>query len=223
LEAAERRMADAEDAAFLRKTLYGQELTDEQCEEMIAAAKRRLERREDALDHARKLVAAKVASELSLETFLEEVDGAQKEVDLALSRAKLTRALTEMARLEESLETKLAQRPSEAGQIAERFDGDGVFTAAAMARIEAAFEKQFGKPMPVSARGDTAVHRALGFDHRGRLDVAIFPDAPEGIWLREYLVQNRIPFFAFRQAVPGKATGAHIHIGPMSTRFRLGG
>ena len=71
--------------------------------------------------------------------------------------------------------------------------------------------------------GETAVHRSLGFDHRGRVDVAISPDQPEGVWLRHYLTDNHIPYFAFRQAVPGKATGAHIHMGPMSTRLKLGG
>jgi hypothetical protein len=55
------------------------------------------------------------------------------------------------------------------------------------------------------------------------VDVAINPDQPEGVWLREYLTANKIPFFAFRQAVPGKATGAHIHLGPMSTHLKLGG
>jgi hypothetical protein len=90
-------------------------------------------------------------------------------------------------------------------------------------RVEVAFEKHFGKPLPVSALGETAVHRALGFDHRGRVDVALHPDQPEGLWLREFLTENHIPFFAFRQAVPGRATGAHIHIGPMSTHLKLGG
>jgi len=89
--------------------------------------------------------------------------------------------------------------------------------------VETAFEREFGKPLPVSAMGETAVHRALGFDHRGRVDVALNPDAPEGAWLRAYLTVNHIPFFAFRQAVPGKATGAHIHIGPMSARLDSGG
>ena len=81
----------------------------------------------------------------------------------------------------------------------------------------------FGEALPVSAMGDTAVHRALGFDHRGRVDVALSPDSAEGEWLRLYLTVKRIPFFVFRQAVPGKATGAHIHIGPMSTRLANGG
>ena len=94
---------------------------------------------------------------------------------------------------------------------------------ATFAKVDAAFERRFGKTLPVSAMGETAVHRTLGFDHRGRVDVAIFPDTAEGNWLRDYLSKNRIPYFAFRQAVPGKATGAHIHIGPMSTRLKLGG
>src|SRR5690349_21202307 len=60
LEQAEARMADAEDADFLRKTLYGQDLTAEQADEMIAAAQRRLDRRHDALEAAKRLVMAKV-------------------------------------------------------------------------------------------------------------------------------------------------------------------
>jgi hypothetical protein len=223
LEKAEAQIVDAEDAAYLRKTLYGQELTAEQSVEMIAAANRRFERRKKAYDEAQKLVEAGVASQLSLATFLDELDMARKECDLAESRAKLTIALSEMARAEESLENKLLHEPAEAPQIAERFDGDGLFTALMFSKVETAFTEHFGKPLPVSAMGDTAVHRTLGFDHRGRVDVAINPDQPEGVWLREYLTSNRIPFFAFRQAVPGKATGAHIHLGPMSTRFKLGG
>src|SRR3954452_21094266 len=65
LERAEEQMADAEDAAFLRKTLYGQELNAEQADEMLAAAARRRERREKAYEDARKLVDAKVAPQTS--------------------------------------------------------------------------------------------------------------------------------------------------------------
>src|SRR5713226_6811477 len=55
LEKAEAAIADARDAAFLRKTLYGQDLTPEQSDEMIAAATRRFERRKQAFDDAKKL------------------------------------------------------------------------------------------------------------------------------------------------------------------------
>jgi len=223
LQKAEDHLADAEDAAFLRKTLYGQDLTAEQSEEMIAAAYRRFDRRKKAFDEARRLVDMGAAAELSLGTFLEELDLARKECDLAESRAKLTAQLAEMARAEEALDAKLAQGPADSHEIAIRYDGDGVFNAGTFSKVETAFTRQFGKPLPVSAMGETAVHRALGFDHRGRVDVALSPDQAEGTWLMEFLTENHIPYFAFRQAVPGKATGAHIHLGPMSTRLKLGG
>lgn len=223
LERAEAAIADAEDAALLRRTVYGNELTDDQVEEMLAAASRRFDRRKQALAEARKLVDGGVASLLSLGPLLEELDTARREQDLAESRARFTRELSQMAHAEEVLENRLNHDPRSAHELADRYDGDGVFSMGTFARVELDFEKQFGKPMPVSAMGETAVHRTLGFDHRGRVDVAIHPDQPEGRWLLEYLVDRHIPYFAFRQAVPGKATGAHIHIGPMSTRFKLGG
>ena len=223
LERAEAALADAEDAAILRRTVYGNELTEDQADEMIAAASRRLERRKKAVDEARKLADSGVASLLSVTPFLEEEDSAHKEFGLAETRARLARQLADMARAEEAMENKLNHEPAGAHDFADRYDGDGVFSMAKFAHVEVDFEKQFGKALPVSAMGETAVHRSLGFDHRGRVDVAIHPDQPEGRWLLEYLMENHIPYFAFRQAVPGKATGAHIHIGPLSTRYKLGG
>ncbi|HXJ44767.1 MAG TPA: hypothetical protein VNH18_36105, partial [Bryobacteraceae bacterium] len=85
--------------------------------------------------------------------------------------------------------------------------------------ISAAYMSHFARPLPISADGATAVHRSLGFDHRGRVDVAVNPDQPEGLWLMKFLETNRIPYIAFRMAIPGKATGAHIHIGPQSPRY----
>jgi hypothetical protein len=223
LEAAEATLSDAEDAALLRRTVYGSELTEDQADDMIAAATRRVERRKKAVADARQLVDSGVASLLSVTPFLEDLDMSRKELDLAESRARVTRQLADMARTEEAMEARLQHSPETSHELADRYDGDGVFNMATFAHVEVDFEKEFGKPLPVSAMGDTAVHRSLGFDHRGRVDVAIHPDQPEGRWLLEYLVEKHIPYFAFRQAVPGKATGAHIHIGPLSTRFKLGG
>jgi hypothetical protein len=152
-----------------------------------------------------------------------EIDSARKETELAAARAKLTREIAEMAKAEDSLNSEDSAEPAAVRRIAERFDGDGIFSTARFSAVEKAFVDQFGKPLPVSAKGETAVHRSLGFDHRGRVDVALTPDQPEGAWLRQYLTEHKIPFFAFRQAVPGKATGAHFHLGPMSTRYKLGG
>lgn len=219
LQKAEQAVADAQDAATIRKSIYNQDLTVDQANDLVAAATRRFERRKKAFDDAAKLVDAGVMASQALANLLEELDFARKESELADTRAKLAQQATDMALAEEALQAQLAAHPSEAPKMAERFDGDGVFTTQMFEGVEAAFAARFGKPLPVSANGETAVHRALGFDHRGRVDVAVRPDQPEGIWLREYLIRRRIPFFAFNQAVPGKATGAHIHMGPMSTRL----
>jgi hypothetical protein len=223
LDRAEAALADAQDAAFLRKTVYGTDLNEDQTDDMMAAAQRRLDRRKNAVTDMKNLIEAGVASQLSLTPVLEELDMARKELDLAESRARFVKQMADEARAEEALEASLNQSPEEATVLADRYDGDGTFSMGAFSKVEIEYSKKFGKQLPVSAMGETAVHKSLGFDHRGRVDVAIHPDQPEGHWLLEFLVQNHIPYFAFRHAVPGKATGAHIHIGPMSTRYKLGG
>ncbi|MDQ6663953.1 MAG: hypothetical protein M3Z23_06130 [Acidobacteriota bacterium] len=223
LARAEEAVADAQDVAFLRQTLYGQDLTAEQADEMVAVAQRRLERRRQTADEQQKLVVEGVISRAEMTTSLEDVDRANKEYDWAVSRAKLVRELAEMAKAELILQHNLENSPANAPSLAERYDGNGVFTPALFQKVENAFQGKFSKSLPISAMGETAVHRALGFDHRNRVDVAIVPDQAEGVWLRHYLVANRIPYFAFRAAVAHKATGAHIHIGPQSTRMISGG
>jgi hypothetical protein len=219
LELAEAHMADAEDAAFLRRTLYGPDLTEDLTEAMVAAAARRLDRRKAGLADARRLVDEKVASISTLTPHLEDLDRARKEFDLAESRARLCRELTAMAKAEQEMAGKLEGGAPDASGTATRFDGGASFTLVDFRMVDAAFAARFGQPLPVSAMGETAVHRALGFDHRDRVDVAVHPDQPEGVWLREYLEMRRIPYFAFRHAVRGKSTGAHIHIGPGSPRL----
>lgn len=223
LEKAKEALADAEDGALLRKDIFTQDLTEAQADEMVAAASRQFERRKKAFDETKKLVDAGVAPQRSLSDVLEKLEFARKDCELVDRRAKLVRELQQMAEAEEALQPRLAHGASTPYSVAQRFDGNGVFTPKIFAAVESAFAARFGHALPVSANGQTAVHTAMGFDHRGRVDVALNPDQVEGVWLRDYLVKHNIPFFAFRQAVPGKATGAHIHLGPMSTRIAAGG
>ncbi|HUB77528.1 MAG TPA: hypothetical protein VMB03_01970 [Bryobacteraceae bacterium] len=222
IEKAQDAVADAEDATILRHTAYG-ELTVDQADDMLAAARRRLDRRQKARDEAAKLVDAGAAPKASLDALDSEVEDERREVSLVKSRAELVHELAESAEAEGNHLEKLARSPAEARELTAGYTPDGTLIYANYAKVEVAFHERFGKPMPVSAMGETAVHRAMGFDHRGRVDVALNPDQPEGAWLIEYLKQNHIPFIAFRGPVPGKATGAHIHIGPMSTRLASGG
>jgi hypothetical protein len=90
-----------------------------------------------------------------------------------------------------------------------------------MARVERFFESRFGRALPVSARGQTPVHDRLGLDHSRAVDVAVHPASVEGQALIRYLTKSRVAHLAFRSALPGAATGAHIHIGPASPRRRV--
>ena len=223
LERAQDAVADAQDAAILRRTAYGSELTVDQADEMVAAAKRRLERRQKVRDEAAQLVVLGAAPKASILPLEEDLQQERREVSVAESRADLIHELSAMASAEDNYIRNLAHSPEEAAELASGYSADGTFLYATYAKVETAYRERFGKSMPVSAMGETAVHRAMGFDHRGRVDVAINPDQLEGVWLIEYLKQNHIPYFAFRGPVKGKATGAHIHIGPMSTRLASGG
>jgi hypothetical protein len=73
--------------------------------------------------------------------------------------------------------------------------------------------------LPTSAVGQSVTHNQLGYDHRNAVDVALHPDSSEGKALISYLQNQGIPFLAFRAAIPGVATGPHIHIGSPSRRL----
>jgi DNA-binding Lrp family transcriptional regulator len=220
LEIAEKKLAEAQDEQILNRTLYGKvdvdQLTPEQTKQMIEAAQRRVDRQQAEVNEQQKLIDEGVKARLAVTPFLEELDTRRRTLDLAHARAKLFDVLAELARVEAN-HVEDASAPDR--RLAVRFDGKGSVREFEISMIEKAFEQRFGYSLPVSARGETAVHKSLGFDHRGRLDVAVNPDQPEGVWLRKYLENSAIPYFAFRGAVPGKATGAHIHIGPPSTRL----
>jgi hypothetical protein len=87
-------------------------------------------------------------------------------------------------------------------------------------QIESFFQAKFHRPLPISAFGQSDTHNRLGFDHSNSLDVALHPDTTEAQVLMSYLRSQGIPFTAFRGAIPGNATGAHIHIGSPSRRYR---
>ncbi len=81
------------------------------------------------------------------------------------------------------------------------------------------FWHRFGRELPISAFGQTPTHDHLGFDHTDRVDLALHPGSDEGEAVVQYLRQRSLPFQAFSTPRSGSATGAHIHIGPVSGRL----
>jgi hypothetical protein len=107
---------------------------------------------------------------------------------------------------------------SENGDLA-HFNGPVKWSLKEAPRIERYFSQTFGRRLPVTARGQSRTHDRLRFDHREAMDVAVHPDSAEGKALIAHLRGAGIPFTAFRTAIAGTSTGAHIHIGKPSRRW----
>lgn len=99
--------------------------------------------------------------------------------------------------------------------------GRGSWSLARAGEIQGFFRARFNRSLPISAFGQTATHNRLGFSHANAVDVPLHPDSIEGRALIEFLIGRDIPFFAFRRAVSGSATGAHIHVGARSRRIAV--
>jgi len=207
---ARRNLDDAVDDDVLSRTFSAQirveDLTEQQGSDMVEAARRRVDRVQEMLNKMNELIASGAAPTAERAALEAELSSREDTLGRAEKLAALLRDIAAMARAE--------TRPPEEKTAGTRFIG-----SKELQELTLAFQQKFSEPFPISAHGMTAVHKALGLDHTGRVDVAVRPDSPEGIWLRQYLTQRSIPYYAFRAAMQGKATAPHIHIGPGSTRL----
>jgi hypothetical protein len=190
-----------------------------------------------------------VATENNLKNLAAEVEkkrilvgeGIWSKSDLEKSEATLTAARSQLADRRQTVNQEITQADSLIAEVYAleqlakttskrignyvstaaliRYNGTSAWTLTNISKVEGFFASQFGRSLPVSAFGQTATHDRLNFDHRNSVDVAIHPDSAEGQAVIAFLRNAGIPFLAFRQAVPGSATGAHIHIGYPSRRI----
>jgi hypothetical protein len=196
----------------LNATLLHNDLAADRIPDMIEAAANLLRLAQDDLEHTLKLVEAGALPANRLEPARQAVDLAQRQFDLAREKGRILRERAAMVRAEEYLEEL------EDEDLAWYFDGPeaGPVFEEDLLALDAAFYEQFGQPLPISARGQTELHRSLGFNHIGRADIPLHPDDAEGMFLIHLLESWGIPYLAFRSSVPGQSTGPHIHIGPRS-------
>ena len=168
----------------------------------------------------KQLVAAGVASKRDLDESQNRLTAAEGR--LAGTRKQLSEADTMIAEASgESQLAKLSARPGSYSRTAAliRYNGTARWALTDITKVQSFFNSKFNRSLPVSAYGQTAVHNHLGFDHRNAVDVAVHPDSAEGQAIMAYLRSIGIPFIAFRHAVSGSATGAHIHVGYPSHRI----
>lgn len=210
---AERGYRRAQLLDAVRGTLLKTDLSEREIPRMLEAVGALREMARESRLRALALVDAGAMPARDLKHIEEETAFAEKQYELAQSRAQIVRELAAMARAEQRL-TELENE-----ELAFLSEGTITFWERDLPTIDAVFFEHFGSSLPLSAVGDTEVHRAMGFDHRDRVDVALHPDENEGVFLMTLLENWGIPYIAFRGAVPGRATGAHIHIGPRSEAF----
>jgi hypothetical protein len=156
-----------------------------------------------------------------------DVEGAELMVAQARDRRDRTRRQLEdsqrivveaqaLARLAALPPVSPGEERSTPGVVEHR--GVSAWTLGQVESLERFFSVRFGRPLPVSALGQTPLHDRLGFDHRNAVDVAVHPDTVEGRALLDHLRARGIPFLAFRGAIAGASTGAHVHVGAASPR-----
>jgi hypothetical protein len=100
-----------------------------------------------------------------------------------------------------------------------RYTGAGGWNLGDAWKVQRFFSDTFKKGLPIAVFGQGAIHERWRLDHRNAMDIQLHPDGPEGRALLDFLQKNGIPYLAFRSAIPGTATGPHIHIGRPSHRY----
>jgi hypothetical protein len=161
-------------------------------------------------------------SEQALGTLHTRVEATQKQITDADNVIAEIQSEQELAKTPSAKPVKLVAR--QYGNINTtatilRFNGATSWSLGGLSQIQNFFSATFGHALPTSAIGQSATHNQLRYDHRNAVDVALHPDSAEGKTLINFLQSQGIPFLAFRAAIPGVATGPHIHIGSPSHRL----
>jgi hypothetical protein len=177
----------------------------------------------EALEKRKALFAQGLVSKRDLEAGDQAVKDAQTQLDQA------RRELAESDELIAEANAETAKPASPSGSAGTgrytttaavmRYNGTGGWAVSQASKVSDFFTSKFGRQLPISALGQSGTHNRLGFDHRNSVDVAVHPDSAEGKALIDYLRSAGMPFLAFRSAIRGVATGAHIHIGYPSHRI----
>lgn len=191
---------------------------------LLAIYKRNVTRAEEKLAQSQRLYAEGLISKNQLADNEAAVAAAKDKVNEA--QRQLANADTQIADtlVEAHAEAQMSKRPLRRGSLVNttsyvRYSGAGNWALSEAWKVQRFFLDSFKKQLPVGVFGQGAIHDRWRLDHRNAMDVSLHPDGPEGQLLMNYLRANGIPFLAFRAAIPGTATGPHIHIGRPSHRF----
>ncbi len=176
---------------------------------------------------------ARQANELYNQGLISKIQLGESEAAVANAKDKVNEKRREMATadsqiaetlLEAKAEIQLAKLPLRKGSLITttayiRYNGPASWGLPDAWKVQRFFLDTFKKPLPIAVFGQGAIHDRWRLDHHNAMDISLHPDGVEGQSLINFLRNNGIPFLAFRAAIPGTATGPHIHIGRPSHRF----
>jgi hypothetical protein len=194
-------------------------------EGLLTALKESARLETEAMEKKQKLIAEGLMTKRELEPYEQKLLSINHQISETNKRIlQVDQFKVEVITLEQ-----LAKSPPKAYQAAGayydntryiRYNGTAAWSLREYGQVDAFFQARFKQALPVSAFGQSETHNRLGFDHSNSFDVALHPDTAEAQELMSFLRSRGIPFTAFRGAIPGNATGAHLHIGYPSHRIR---
>ena len=190
-------------------------------ERLLTVREEELRRALEQAERARDLVERGIIARRGVEASELAVADARARLDKTWNEAIVAASLIATVYAYDELASggKLAPGGQHVTEHLIRYQGRRPWTLSFTPSLEDFFRKSFGRVLPVSAYGQTPVHDKLGFDHRFAVDLAVHPDTVEGRAVMDWLRKAGLSFIAFRGAVAGSATGAHIHVGEPSQRL----
>jgi hypothetical protein len=194
-------------------------------EKLRASYEKSVRKAEEELTKSRELFAAGLISKKTVDAGEAEV--AQAKDKVAEVNRRMASADSQIADtlLEAEAETKLAKsRPMRRGSLIRtaamiRYNGGSAWALSDAWKVQRFFLDAFKKPLPIAVFGQGSIHDRWRLDHHNAMDISLHPDGLEGQAVLGFLRANGIPFLAFREAIPGTATGPHIHVGRPSHRY----
>jgi Outer membrane efflux protein len=193
-------------------------------EKLFAIYNRNVTRAEERLAQTNLLFAQGLVSKNQVEAEQKEVAEARDKV--AETKLRISNADTQIAQtlLEAEAEKNMARVVIPKGGLVQtasyiRFNGGAAWALTDAWKVQRFFQDAFKRPLPIAVFGQGAIHDRWRLDHHNSMDISLHPDGAEGQSLLAFLRSNGIPFLAFRGAIPGTATGPHIHIGRPSHRY----
>jgi hypothetical protein len=184
-----------------------------------------VKRAEEKLEQSKKLLAEGLIARTQVEENEHALALAKQKIEetnrqMANAEAQIAGVLVETAADEEiSKNLRLAKQGLIRTSSFTRFTGAGGWSIGDAWKIQRFFSDTFNKQLPIAVFGQGAIHDRWRLDHHNAMDIQLHPDGVEGQALLNFLQKNGIPYSAFRSAIPGTATGPHIHIGRPSHRY----